>query len=357
MDELRRYKHVETLRIGIHELAGELSLEEATFQHSALAEVLLGVALDMARREVERRFGVPMLSGDDGGPAGEAAFCVVGMGKLGSEELSYHSDLDIIFLYEGTGETAPAPGSDDAGFRRLGNHEYFAKLAQRLIFILTMSTREGAVYKLDTRLRPSGNSGPLVTSFAAFRSYHESSAQLWERQAMLKARFVAGDRAFGKRVEGQIREYVYERPLPPGAAAEIHRLRTRMEVELGRERDGRLNLKVGRGGVVDVEFATQYLQLVHGPDNQSARARSTLKALYELWRGGAIDESKYRTLEEGYRFLRGLEVRLRLENDASIEQFDPTVIEPELLARYREETEKVRGVYLEVLGAGTAPAP
>ena len=130
-----------------------------------------------------------------------------------------------------------------------------------------------------------------------------------------------------------------------------------MEVELGRESDGRLNLKVGRGGVVDVEFATQYLQLVHGPMNPSARARSTLKALYELWRGGAIDEGKYKTLEEGYRFLRGLEVRLRLENDASIEQFDPTVIEPELLARYREETEKVRGVYLEVLGVGSVPAP
>jgi glutamate-ammonia-ligase adenylyltransferase len=357
MDELRRYKHVETLRIGIHELAGELSLEEATFQHSALAEVLLGVALDMARREVERRFGVPMLSGEGGGPAGEAAFCVVGMGKLGSEELSYHSDLDIIFLYEGAGESAPAPGSAGTEIKRLGNHEYFAKLAQRLIFILTMSTREGAVYKLDTRLRPSGNSGPLVTSFASFKSYHESSAQLWERQAMLKGRFVAGDRAFGKRVEGQIRETVYERPLPPGTASEIHRLRTRMEIELGRERDDRVNLKVGRGGVVDVEFATQYLQLVHGPANPSVRARSTLKALYELWRSGSIDEEKYRTLEEGYRFLRGLEVRLRLTNDASIEQFDPSVVGPEVMSRYREETEKVRGVYLEVLGVGKASSP
>jgi glutamate-ammonia-ligase adenylyltransferase len=354
MDELRRYKHVETLRIGIHELAGELSLEEATFQHAALAEVLLGVALDLARREVQRRFGVPMLSPAEGdAPVAEAAFCIVGMGKLGAEELSYHSDLDIIFLYEGAGETAPAPGAADADFRRLGNHEYFAKLAQRLIFILTMSTREGAVYKLDTRLRPSGNSGPLVTSFASFQTYHETSAQLWERQAMLKARFVAGDRPFGKRVEEKIREYVYGRPLPDDAASEIHRLRKRMEVELGRERDDRLNLKVGRGGVVDVEFATQYLQLVHGPGHPAVRTRSTLKALYELWRAGLLPESRYRALEEGYRFLRGLEVRLRLTNDASIEQFDPSVIEAGTLARYREETERVRGVFLEVLGVGS----
>ncbi len=352
MDELRRYKHVETLRIGIHELAGELSLEEATFQHAALAEVLLGVALDLARREVQRRFGVPMLSpGEGDGPAVEAAFCIIGMGKLGAEELSYHSDLDIIFLYEGAGETAPLPGAGETEpFRRIGNHEYFAKIAQRLIFILTMSTREGAVYKLDTRLRPSGNSGPLVTSLAAFQSYHETSAQLWERQAMLKARFVAGDRPFGKRVEEKIREYVYGRPLPDDAASEIHRLRTRMEVELGRERDDRLNLKVGRGGVVDVEFATQYLQLVHGPATPAVRTRSTLKALYELWRAGELPEDRYRALEEGYRFLRSLEVRLRLTHDASIEQFDPSVIEPGTLMRYREETERVRSVFLEVLG-------
>jgi [glutamine synthetase] adenylyltransferase / [glutamine synthetase]-adenylyl-L-tyrosine phosphorylase len=353
MDELRRYKHVETLRIGIHELAGELLLEEATFQHSALAEVLLGVALNLAEREVRRRFGRAMLApGEDGSSPGEAAFCVVGMGKLGAEELSYHSDLDIIFLYEGAGETEPVPGEGDTGFRKLGNHEYFAKIAQRLIFILTMTTREGAVYKLDTRLRPSGNSGPLVSSMAAFRAYHETSAQLWERQAMLKSRFVAGDREFGKRVEAQIRGYVYERPLPPDAASEIHRLRKRMEVELGRENDGRLNLKVGRGGVVDVEFATQYLQLVHGPGTPSVRTRSTLKALYELWRAGAIDNEKYRALEEGYRFLRGLEVRLRLTHDASIEQFDPSGIEPGTMARYREETERVRRVFLEVLGIG-----
>jgi glutamate-ammonia-ligase adenylyltransferase len=352
MDELRRYKHVETLRIGIHELAGELSLEEATFQHAAVAEVLLGVALDIARREVRRRFGVPMLSSDDPSvPPAEAAFCVVGMGKLGAEELSYHSDLDIIFLYEGAGETVPAPEADPADFRRIANHEYFAKLAQRLIFVLTMSTREGAAYKLDTRLRPSGNSGSLVTSLAAFESYHASSAQLWERQAMLKARSVAGDRAFGKRVEALVRSFVYERPLPDDAASEILRLRRRMEVELGRERDDRLNLKVGRGGVVDVEFATQYMQLVHGPAIPAVRTRATLKALYELWRAGALAEEPYRALEEGYRFLRGLEVRLRLTHDASIEQFDPSVIEAGTMARYREETERVRGVFLEVLGA------
>ncbi|MGE5753249.1 MAG: bifunctional [glutamate--ammonia ligase]-adenylyl-L-tyrosine phosphorylase/[glutamate--ammonia-ligase] adenylyltransferase, partial [Deltaproteobacteria bacterium] len=267
-----------------------------------------------------------------------------------SEELSYHSDLDIIFLYSEAGETVPAPDADPADFRKVTNHEYFAKVAQRLITLLTMATREGYVYKLDTRLRPSGNAGPLVSSLAAFETYHEHSAQLWERQALLKCRFVAGDREFGKKVEGMIARFIYDRPLPEGAAEEIHRLRMRMEVELGREHTRLLNLKVGRGGVVDVEFAAQYLQLLHGPQIPAVRSRSTLKALYELMRAGKISVEDFQTLDRGYRFLRALEVRLRLSHDASIEQFDPGGFDPEVMDRYRKETEGIRKVYLKVLG-------
>jgi glutamate-ammonia-ligase adenylyltransferase len=162
LDELRRFKNMEMLRVGMNDLAGNLSLEEGMFQLSALAEVLLSYTLVLAQRATTRRFGVPMVA-DGGEPGREAEFCVLGMGKLGAEELSYHSDLDIIFLYSGAGETVPAPGQDPADFRKLSNHEYFAKVAQRLISILTTVTREGYVYRLDTRLRPSGNAGPLVS--------------------------------------------------------------------------------------------------------------------------------------------------------------------------------------------------
>ncbi len=350
LDELRRFKNLETLRIGIHDLGGVLSLEEGMFQLSALAEVLLGGALALARREARRKFGVPVL------PDGtEARFCVLGLGKLGAEELSYHADLDIIFVYSGAGETvAPADG-ETADIRKLSNHEYFARVAQRLISILTTVTREGYVYRLDTRLRPSGNAGPLVSSLAAFERYHEESAQLWERQALLKCRFVAGDRDFGKRMEETIGRFTFDRPLPRGAAAEIHRLRMRMETEIGKERRDRLNLKVGRGGIVDVEFAVQYLQLLHGPAHPSLRARSTLKALYELARAGVIGEDRFRTMDEGYRFLRALEVRLRLAHDASIEQFDPSALSPEELERYRAETDRIRRIYLEILQIGDQP--
>ncbi len=350
MDELRRFKNVETLRIGMHDLGGGLSLEEGVFQLSALAEVLLSGALAIARREARKRFGSPSLP--DGG---EAAFCVLGLGKLGAEELSYHADLDIIFVYSGAGETVPPPDAETAEFRKVSNHEYFARVAQRLISILTTVTREGYVYRLDTRLRPSGNAGPLVSSLAAFERYHEESAQLWERQALLKCRFVAGDRDFGKRMEETARRIVYERPMPPDAAAEIHRLRMRMETELGKERADRLNLKVGRGGIVDVEFAVQYLQLLHGPAQAALRARATLKALYELSRAGVICGADFRAMDEGYRFLRGLEVRLRLAQDASIEQFDPSALSPEEVERYRKETDRIRAVYLKILGISDQP--
>jgi glutamate-ammonia-ligase adenylyltransferase len=345
LDALRRFKNLETLRVGIHDMGGELLLEEGMVQLSSLAEVLLDRALMLAHREVRRRFGAPV----DASTGMEAPFSVMGLGKLGAAELSYHSDLDIIFLYSGAGETAPDPEGQPE-FRKISNHEYFAKVGQRLISILTTVTREGYVYKLDTRLRPSGNAGTLVTSLESFRRYHQSASQLWERQALLRCRFVAGNRDLGKTVEGLAKEIIFGRPLPPDAAAEINRLRTRMEVELGRESDDRLNLKVGRGGVVDVEFAVQYLQLLHGADVPDIRARGTLKALYELQRAGIITPDQFKVLDGGYRFLRSLDVRLRLSQDSSIDQFDPNLLEPETVGRYRKETGKIRKVYLELLG-------
>jgi len=350
LDVLRRFKNLETLRVGIHDMGKALSIEEGVAQLSSLAEVLLTHALTLARREVRRRFGVPI----DAETGMESPFAVMGLGKLGAEELSYHSDLDIIFLYSGAGESAPDPEGQQE-FRKISNQEYFAKVAQRLISVLTTMTREGYVYRLDTRLRPSGNAGALVTSLESFQRYHDGVAQLWERQALLRCRFVAGNREFGKKVEEQAKEIIFGRPLSSDTAEEIHRLRTRMEVELGRESEDRLNLKVGRGGVVDVEFAVQYLQLLHGAAVPCVRARGTLKALYELQRNGIISADRFKVLDDGYRFLRLLDVRLRISHDSSIDQFDPNLLEPETVGRYRKETEKIREVYLELFGLPKLP--
>src|SRR5262249_28524793 len=152
----------------------------------------------------------------------------------------------------------------DGDFTPLSAHECFSKFGQRLITVLQTTTKEGIVYHIDTRLRPSGRSGPLVSSLEGFRQYHETSAQVWERQALIKARPVAGDPQLAAQVAEIATAFVYRAPLQHDDVAEIRRLRQRMERELAREGHGRVNIKTGRGGLVDVEFLTQMLQLLYG---------------------------------------------------------------------------------------------
>jgi glutamate-ammonia-ligase adenylyltransferase len=285
------------------------------------------------------------------------------MGKLGGMELNYHSDLDIIFIHEGDGETRPAPGADPSRFRGLTNQEYFSKLAQRIISVLTLITREGYVYQIDTRLRPSGNQGPLVTSLPAYERYHDSSAQPWERQALTKARVIVGPDDFARRIAVANHQIVFERPLPPDLKGEIYRLRGRMETEIAREGGEHFNIKTGRGGMVDVEFLAQYLQLRYGAERPALRRTNTLDTLKALREEKLLDEADFSVLDNGYRFLRRLENRLRLVHDQSINElsgdrgylvklarrlgYPDRPIRPDeaFLQDYRNVTEKIRTVF------------
>jgi glutamate-ammonia-ligase adenylyltransferase len=172
------------------------------------------------------------------------------------------------------------------------------------------------------QLRPSGKSGPLVSSLAAFREYHKSSSQLWERQALIKTRYVAGDALLGKEVESITAAFAYAKALEREDIGEIHHLRMRMERELAGENESRFNLKKGRGGLVDIEFLTQMLQLAHGQRVPKLRQRETLKALKALHEENILKSSEYRLLSDGYLFLRRLDHRLRLERDQSIDAFE-----------------------------------
>jgi glutamate-ammonia-ligase adenylyltransferase len=236
------------------------------------------------------------------------------MGKLGGRELGYHSDLDLIFLYPGSGATA--------------GHERYPRLAQRLMSFLQMPLREGRLYQIDTRLRPSGNQGALVIGTEAFTRYHTGDAaggavrsQLWERQALLRARHVAGD----ERIFDEIREkvlvpVVYGRREDRAAlAAEIRRMRERMEAEISQESSRGKNPKTGRGGLVDVEFAAQFLQLAHGHEHPEIRSGTTPVALRLLRHAGLLREAELEALAEGYDFLRRVELRLRIVHDFAID--------------------------------------
>jgi len=282
------------------------------------------------------------------------------MGKMGGHELNYHSDLDIIYIYDGQGMTD--------GEKSITNREYFSKLGQKIIMILTSQTREGYVYKIDTRLRPSGNAGPLVASLESFQSYHGTESQIWERQALTKARVTYGAPLLRAAIEEVIAHTVYGAGADEMVKSEIYRLRMRMENELAKETTGSYNIKTGRGGMVDVEFLVQYLQLCHGHRHPSLRNCNTLEALQAARELGILPEADYQALAEGYRFLRRLENRLRIIHDYSMNDlggplkylnklarrlgYDVLLKNPGeiLMADYERVTSSVRTVYEKVLG-------
>ncbi len=360
LDALRRFRNEELLRVALGDIRGNLSLQQGPGQLSLLAEICLQQATTMARNELLPRYGLPTCQ-DANGNLQEAAFAIVALGKLGGHELNYHSDLDIIFIYEDQGQTQAAENSDPELFRARSNQEYFSRLAQRIISILSLITSEGSVYQIDTRLRPSGQQGPLVTSFPAFRSYHQQSAKLWERQSLIKARAVVGPTAFARRISDLQQEIVFGRPLPPDSRQEIYHLRQRMEKELAREDRFHYNIKTGRGGLVDVEFLVQYLQLLHGRNDASLRSPNTLEALQALKQTEHLDDRETRLLTEGYLFLRRMENKLRLVHDQSINQLasDKSYLaklahrldysgahpEEQLLDDYRQTTENIRALF------------
>jgi glutamate-ammonia-ligase adenylyltransferase len=265
----------------------------------------------MALGELKRKYGTT-----------DAAFAVVGLGKLGDMELNYGSDLDIVFVYSKVGageETSGAIGKKGKkGHGVISNHEFFVLLAQRIISILTVRTKEGIVFNVDTRLRPSGSAGPLVVSRTAFISYHKEKAAIWERQAALKARAVSGDLRFGREVIEELEKTVYERPPTNEDIKELVRIRKRMEEEIAKETPTRFNIKTGKGGLVDIEFLVQTLQLLHGSGdkgNRALRTHHTLKALEVLHTSGVIGEEDYILLNRAYAFYRAIETRLRIVHD------------------------------------------
>lgn len=327
LDALRRFKKVEELRIGIWDVLGETDLIDTQAALTQLAEVCLTGALELAWEELGPRYGVM-------GPNG---FAILGLGKLGGAELNYSSDLDIVFVTEDEldGTTVPP----------VSQVEFFSSLADRVIKNLTVITREGSAYRMDIRLRPGGTKGPLAQSVAAFRDHFERWAELWERQAYAKTRVVAGDEALGRRICGLVQEFVYEQPVPDDLAQRIDAMRHRMEE--GRVKRGTdLHLKLGAGGIVEVEFTVQYLQLRHGKERAALREPNTLRALDVLHREGILSDEAHHALRDSYRFLRMVENRLRIVADLSVNTVPRAPAKLEKLARrlgYAREGERPAG--------------
>jgi glutamate-ammonia-ligase adenylyltransferase len=354
---LRHAKARVMMEVGLAELAGELRTRDAMLVLSALADATLEHA---TRRALSER-------GLEGGLA------VIAMGKLGGREIGYGSDLDIFFVYD-------APGREEELAER------YVRAAQRVLSLVSMPHGAGPGYELDTRLRPSGSHGLLVVSLDAFARYHGlnrdgaaiddpadprvgTQAAEWERQALVKARACAGDVEVGRRVIELAQAITYDRGVPD--VASMHHLRMRMERELAKEGPRRYDVKLGRGGIVDIEFAVQRLQMKFGADLR-VRTADTETALGALEACGYLDSSVAAVLREGYAMLRRLEQAMRVVHGTSaslMEEGAPglatlarrmgfrdgantpsgTAAEA-LIERYRAVTRDVRAAYLAVLG-------
>ncbi|PYN25758.1 MAG: hypothetical protein DMD76_11435, partial [Candidatus Rokuibacteriota bacterium] len=281
---------------------------------------------------------------------------VVGLGKLGGRELTTGSDLDI-FVTFGRADADTTDGETDGG-ERVDAHTFYSGAVERLASALGDITPAGIAFAVDLRLRPGSKGSGFAAGVDALERYYEEHGDLWERQSLTRARLLLGDRALARRVRATLRRLVYGAPLPAGALKEIRDVRRRMEVELGKETRGRWHVKLGRGGLGDVEFLAQALQLVHGAAHPEVRTPSTTAALAALHRLGLLPGA---TLAARYRFLRRASTALRLLGARPTDTLElagpmPARVAAALgfssreafLAAYREHTEAVRAAYTEV---------
>lgn len=330
LDVMRRFRNVEMLRIGINEIYGEINLQEVSRQITALADVALEIAYELALQQVKEKYGLPITVVD--GKEKESTMVIVGMGKLGAGEMAYSSDLDIIFLYSGSGDTN-GEYNGKTGLKETSNQEFFARVGQNIISILTIPTREGYLFKVDMRLRPSGSSGTLVASLDAFRDYHKKSSQTWERQALTRARTIIGEEPLVREINLAMEEITYGIEPSENLAEEIDKMRKRMEFELAKERDGIYNVKTGKGGLVDIEFLVQYFLLRYGPSNKEIRIPNTYLALEKLKENSLLEEEEFKILSAAYKFLRKVETGLRIVHDQSVNKLDSNSKDFGVLAR------------------------
>jgi [glutamine synthetase] adenylyltransferase / [glutamine synthetase]-adenylyl-L-tyrosine phosphorylase len=299
---LRRFKHRETLRVAYGDIIRNQPLDTVARQISFVAETIVEAAMRAARKKIDRRGGALRL------PEGDPArFVVLALGKLGGAELNYSSDIDLIFLYD------LGRGADSLRQQNCG--EYFDRLVREVLKLLTEPTDLGSAYRVDLRLRPSGNAGPMAVSYEAALHYYDISGRTWERQALVKCRPIAGDLQLGREFLEQLEPWIYRQYLSRADITGIKALKRRIEQRSHREGADQHNVKTGHGGIRDIEFVIQFLQLLNGGDLPALRTGNTLEAIVQLESCGCLTDQERSILEENYAFLRKIEHRLQIMFD------------------------------------------
>ena len=304
---LARFRRRELLRTYLHDIRRAHSLVETTEELSNLADAILQYALNLARQELDNRYGMPRVI-DEHGRIGQPDFCVLALGKLGSRELNYASDIDLVFLYSDEGTTA---GTGERG--AVSNREYFVKLSEAIAKLVGQSGGEGAAYRVDLRLRPHGRDGALACSLNEATRYYERNAQDWERQTLIRSRSSAGSAELFTRFKDAVTPQVFRPEVSVSQALANVRL-AKQKIDRQVEKKSGFNVKLGRGGIREIEFIAQALQLAHGGRDDWLRAPHTLVSIERLADRGFVTQQERSELSQAYNFLRTLEHRLQMEH-------------------------------------------
>lgn len=335
LEVMRTFQRGAVFRIAVADRMANLPLMKVSDRLTDTAELILAYALDMAYSELAERHGAPMCG--TGKSRRRVGFAIVGYGKLGGIETGYGSDLDLIFLHDSRGDAQRTSGATP-----VENRVFLVRLVQRLISLLSIQTRYGRLYEVDMRLRPNGQSGALVSSMDNFRSYQRTQAWVWEHQALLRSRSVAGDAGVREAFEHERRETLIHHVNRRDLKAEVVKMRRRMRSELSRSRGGEFDIKQDAGGMADIEFLVQYWVLAHAAEFPDLVEYSdNVRQLEALARNGLVPGTTADRLKSIYLNLRGSAHELALIGSGRVVSGDA----------FTEERAWIRDLWSEVLGA------
>jgi glutamate-ammonia-ligase adenylyltransferase len=304
---LRRFWRREMLRIGVRDLVEFADIASLTRDLSYLADACIEAAIQCAALRLQARYGMPHAIDSNR----QVRFVVLGMGKLGGLELNFSSDIDLLFLYSEEGAT-------QGGRQSVSTPEYYQKFGEQVIALLTESTVEGQLFRVDMRLRPFGSRAPLCVTLEQALEYYNSYGRAWERQALIKARPCAGDLALGEHFLDRMRPFIFPRFFDDETLEDIRQTKRQMEERTAREGKSETEVKLGQGGIRDIEFTVQMLQMLNGGRLEELRTRNTLEAIKALAQFDYLSPFEATALTSNYSFLRRLEHRLQIEGGQQV---------------------------------------
>jgi len=302
MTVLRKFKRSQMIRVGYADLIDGHRIPQITQQLSYVATAICEAAYQFTRRKLEKNWGVPQNADRK-----KSKFVILAMGKLGGMELNYSSDIDLIMVYDQDGETSGKPP--------LPNREFFARLTRGVVKLINEITPLGAAYRVDLRLRPEGAKGAVCHSKDAVLKYYDFQGRTWERQALIKAQPIAGDMSLGKDLLEQLQDWIYQISMSRSDISGIKALKRKIERRAVQKGEESSNVKTGHGGIRDIEFAIQFMQLLNGAAIKNLRTPNTLTAIARLERSGCLTMAEATLLSQNYCWLRKLEHRLQIMHD------------------------------------------